>query len=142
MNTHVTIPDIAAGEQSLNFFWFLPTAGDGRYLGSDAFTRAPDNAYLREIAVAADRLGYKGVLLPTGQFCEDSWITAAAIAPFTEQLKFLVAMRPGVATPAHYARQAPALNRLSGGRLLLNVVCGGNPSELAGDGVYLSHDER
>ncbi|MBC8130303.1 MAG: FMNH2-dependent alkanesulfonate monooxygenase [Rhizobiaceae bacterium] len=142
MNTHVTIPDGIANDRPLDFFWFLPTAGDGRYLGSDAFNRAPDNAYLREIAVAADRLGYKGVLLPTGQFCEDSWVTAAAIAPFTEQLKFLVAIRPGVATPAHYARQTAALDRLSNGRLLLNVVCGGNPAELAGDGVYLDHDER
>lgn len=137
MNSHVTIT-----APPLNFFWFLPTAGDGRYLGSDQGNRAPDNAYMREIAVAADRLGYAGVLLPTGTFCEDSWITAASIAPFTQQLKFLVAIRPGVATPAHYARQAAALDRLSNGRLLLNVVCGGNASELAGDGIFLPHDER
>ncbi|MBB3996987.1 FMNH2-dependent alkanesulfonate monooxygenase [Aureimonas pseudogalii] len=137
MNTHAFIQD-----RPLDLFWFLPTAGDGRYLGSDVGNRAPDNAYLREIAVAADRLGYRGVLLPTGQFCEDSWITAASIAPFTEQLKFLVAIRPGVATPAHYARQAAALDRLTNGRLLLNVVVGGNPRELAGDGIHLAHDER
>lgn len=128
--------------QPLNLFWFLPTSGDGRYLGSDIGTRQPDNAYMREIAVACDRLGYEGVLLPTGQFCEDSWITAASVAPFTERLKYLVAVRPGVATPAHYARQASALDRLTQGRLLLNVVVGGEAKELAVDGVDLAHDDR
>lgn len=137
MNTHAFVKD-----RPLDFLWFLPTSGDGRYLGADIGNRAPDNAYLREIAVATDRLGYDGVLLPTGQFCEDSWITAASVAPFTERLKYLVAIRPGVATPAHYARQAAALDRLTRGRLLLNVVVGGNPKELAGDGVGLDHDER
>ncbi|WP_427024948.1 FMNH2-dependent alkanesulfonate monooxygenase [Aureimonas ureilytica] len=132
----------SAATRPLDFFWFLPTSGDGRYLGSDRGNRQPDNAYLREIAVATDRLGYDGVLLPTGQFCEDSWITAASVAPFTRRLKYLVAIRPGVATPAHYARQAAALDRLSEGRLLLNVVVGGNPKELAGDGIDLAHDER
>ncbi len=92
---------MAAGTLPLEFFWFLPTSGDGRYLGSDVGNRQPDNAYMREIAVACDRLGFDGVLLPTGQFCEDSWITAASVAPFTERLKYLVAVRPGVATRAH-----------------------------------------
>ncbi|GGD98220.1 alkanesulfonate monooxygenase [Aureimonas endophytica] len=137
MNTHVFVKD-----RPLDFFWFLPTSGDGRYLGSAIGNREPDNAYMREIAVAADRLGYDGVLLPTGQFCEDSWITAASVAPFTQRLRYLVAIRPGVATPAHYARQAAALDRLTNGRLLLNVVVGGEAKELAVDGVGLAHDER
>lgn len=123
-------------------FWFLPTSGDGRYLSSKQGQRPPDYNYLRQIAVAADRLGYGGVLLPTGPQCEDGWTYAAAIAPFTERLRFLVALRPGVLTPAHAARQAAALDRITGGRLLLNVVTGGNPAELAGDGLFLSHDER
>ena len=41
----------------IDFFWFIPTSGDGTYLGSTELNRAPDNRYLREIAVAADRLG-------------------------------------------------------------------------------------
>ena len=126
----------------LNFFWFLPTSGDGPYLGTNDYHRQPDNAYLRDVAIAADRLGFGGVLIPTGANCEDGWITAASIAPFTSQLKFLVAIRPGVASPAYYARQTAALDRLSKGRALLNIVVGGNPNELAGDGIFLPHDER
>ncbi len=131
-----------AATHPLDMFWFLPTSGDGRYLGGNTGRRAADNRYMREIAVAADRLGYKGVLLPTGTGCEDAWITAASIVPFTERLRFLVALRPGMTLPGEAARQASAFDRLSNGRLLLNVVCGGNPADLAGDGIHLGHDER
>lgn len=43
---------------SPDVFWFLPTSGDTRYLGTSDFGRAPSTPYLREIAQAADRLGY------------------------------------------------------------------------------------
>ncbi len=131
-----------ANNSPLDFFWFIPTHGDGTYLGSERQQRPPEFAYFREVAQAVDRLGFPGVLLPTGQACEDSWITAAGLAAHTERLKFLVALRPGVTSPVFAARQTAALDRLSNGRLLLNVVVGGNPTELAGDGVFLPHDER
>jgi alkanesulfonate monooxygenase len=126
----------------LDFLWFIPTSGDGAYLGSNDLARPADPAYLKEIAVAADRLGYSGVLIPTGVACEESFIVAAALAPVTERLKFLVAIRPGVASPAYYARLASSLDRVSNGRLLLNIVVGGSSQELAGDGIFLPHDER
>ncbi len=126
----------------LSFFWFIPTHGDGAYLGSSQGERQPDHHYFRQVAQAADRLGYEGVLLPTGQTCEESWITATGLAAVTDRLKYLVALRPGVTLPTFAARQAAALDRLSNGRLLLNVVVGGNPVELAGDGVFLPHGER
>ena len=63
----------------IEFFWFIPTSGDGAYLGASDLSRGPDYPYLREIAVAVDRLGYKGVLLPTGVACEESFVMAAAL---------------------------------------------------------------
>lgn len=135
---------MSSGEQAqaLNFFWFIPTHGDGSYLGTDHLSRKPEFRYFRQVAVAVDDLGFDGVLLPTGQSCEDSWITATGLAVATRQLKFLVALRPGVTSPTFAARQTAALDRLSNGRLLLNVVVGGNPAELAGDGIFLDHDAR
>jgi alkanesulfonate monooxygenase, FMNH(2)-dependent len=129
-------------DEPLNFFWFIPTHGDGTYLGTDHLSRRPEFRYFKQVAIAADELGYEGVLLPTGQSCEDSWITATGLSVITERLKYLVALRPGVTSPTFAARQTAALDRLSNGRLLLNVVVGGNPTELAGDGIFLSHDER
>ncbi|MGO6748089.1 FMNH2-dependent alkanesulfonate monooxygenase [Rhizobium ruizarguesonis] len=126
----------------INFLWFIPTSGDGIYLGSSELNRAPEIGYLTQIAQAVDRLGYSGVLLPTGVACEESFVTAAALAAKTEKLQFLVAIRPGTASPAYYARLATTLDRISNGRLLLNIVVGGSPAELAGDGIHLEHDER
>ena len=127
---------------SLNIFWFLPTHGDSRYLGTTQSARAVDHSYLQQIAQAADKLGYGGVLIPTGRSCEDSWLVAASLIPVTQRLKFLVALRPGVISPTVAARQAATLDRLSNGRALFNLVTGGDPDELAGDGLNLSHAER
>ncbi|HTW70151.1 MAG TPA: FMNH2-dependent alkanesulfonate monooxygenase [Acetobacteraceae bacterium] len=126
----------------LDMFWFLPTSGDGRYLGSPAGHRPIEFGYLRDIAVAADRLGFSGALLPTGNNCLDGWTAGSGLAPLTQRIKFLLALRPGILSPALAARQAAALDRISGGRLLLNIVTGGLPNELAGDGVLLDHDEH
>lgn len=126
----------------MSFFWFIPTHGDGRYLGSTIGGRSVTFNYVKQVAQAADSLGYEGVLLPTGQSCEDAWVTASSLISVTERLKFLVALRPGVVSPTAAARMASTFDRLSGGRLLLNVVTGGDPVELAGDGIHLDHSER
>ena len=126
----------------MKIFWFIPTHGDSRYLGTSKGARAVDHAYMKQIAVAADNLGYEGVLIPTGRSCEDPWLTAASLIDATQNLKFLVALRPGVTTPALAARMAATFDRLSGGRVLLNLVTGGDEQELKGDGVYEDHATR
>ncbi len=126
----------------MKIFWFIPTHGDSRYLGSSRGARVADHAYFKQIAIAADSLGYEGVLLPTGRSCEDSWIVAASLIDATKHLKFLVALRPGLVAPSQSARMAATLDRLSGGRLLVNLVTGGDPDELAGDGQFLGHAQR
>jgi alkanesulfonate monooxygenase len=136
MTIHTPTPSAA------NILWFLPTHGDGRYLGTSVGGREVNFNYLRQIAQAADQLGYFGVLLPTGRSCEDSWIVASAVAPFTERLRYLVAVRPGLQSPAVAARMTATLDRISNGRLLINVVTGGDPVENKGDGIFLGHDER
>jgi alkanesulfonate monooxygenase len=126
----------------MNLFWFIPTHGDGRYLGTSDGGRAVNFGYMRQIAQAADDLGYEGVLIPTGKSCEDPWVVASSMAAVTQRLKFLVAVRPGLQAPVASARQAATLDRLSNGRVLINVVTGGDPVELEGDGLFLDHDER
>lgn len=95
-----------------NVFWFIPTHGDGRYLGSPIGGRDTSYHYMRQIAQAADDLGYGGVLMPTGASCEDAWLVAASMAASTEWLRFLVAVRPGLMSPTLSARMAATLDRL------------------------------
>jgi alkanesulfonate monooxygenase len=127
---------------SLNIFWFIPTFGDSRYLGSTQGTRALDYDYLKQIGIAADTLGYDGVLIPTGRSCEDPWVVASSLIGVTKKLKFLVALRPGLLQPALAARMTATLDRLSGGRLALNLVAGGDTAELEGDGLFQDSVER
>ncbi|MFI5446121.1 FMNH2-dependent alkanesulfonate monooxygenase [Polaromonas sp. UC242_47] len=126
----------------MQVFWFIPTHGDSRYLGTGEGAREVSHDYLKQVAVAADTLGYEGVLIPTGRSCEDPWVVAASLLPVTKKLKFLVAVRPGLHQPSLAARMAATFDRLSGGRLLINLVTGGDQAELEGDGVYLDHAQR
>lgn len=126
----------------MQIFWFLPTHGDARYLGTSEGARPIDLAYLQQIAGAADNLGYEGVLIPTGRSCEDPWVIASSLIGATKKLKFLVAVRPGLHQPSLAARMAATFDRLSGGRLLVNLVTGGDQAELEGDGVYMDHASR
>jgi len=126
----------------MQVFWFIPTHGDSRYLGTGEGAREVNHDYLKQVATAADTLGYEGVLIPTGRSCEDPWVVAASLLPVTKNLKFLVAVRPGLHQPSLAARMAATFDRLSGGRLLINLVTGGDQAELEGDGVYLDHTQR
>jgi alkanesulfonate monooxygenase len=136
----------------LELHWFLPTTGDGRSVmdffpdpakrGAAPGARPADIGYLRQVAQAADRLGFTGVLTPTGSQCEDAWIVCAALAGVTERLKFLVAFRPGFLLPTLAAQMTATLQRISNGRALINIVSGGDPIEQRTYGDFLDHDER
>ncbi|MFJ6615899.1 LLM class flavin-dependent oxidoreductase [Streptomyces sp. NPDC091289] len=136
---------------SLTFHWFLPTNGDSRHVvggghgtpvtaaGGD---RPPTVRYLAQIARAAEDLGFTGALTPTGAWCEDAWLTTAMVSQHTERLKFLVAFRPGFVSPTLAAQMASTYQRQTGGRLLLNVVTGGESHEQRAYGDFLDKDAR
>ncbi|MEV0123860.1 LLM class flavin-dependent oxidoreductase [Streptomyces sp. NPDC050703] len=136
---------------SLTFHWFLPTNGDSRHVvggghGTPATAfgrdRPPSVAYLSQIARAAEDLGFVGALTPTGAWCEDAWLTTAMVSQNTERLKFLVAFRPGFVSPTLAAQMASTFQRQTGGRLLLNVVTGGESHEQRAYGDFLGKDDR
>lgn len=126
----------------MKIFWFIPTIGDNHFLNSPQHKREVDFSYCKQIAEASDRLGYEGVLIPTGASCDDAWVVASMLVPVTKNLKFLVAVRPGFIQPIVAARMASTFDRFSDGRLLINVVAGGDPKEQAADGLDLEHDAR
>ena len=133
----------------LHVHWFLPTSGDSHDIVSGGqarlaadTSRPPDLGYLALVAKAAERVGFAAVLTPTGTFCEDAWITTAALLGETDRLKFLVAFRPGLLSPTLAAQMAATYQRISGGRLALNVVTGGEGGEQRRFGDHLDHDRR
>ncbi|MGW5318134.1 LLM class flavin-dependent oxidoreductase [Nocardia thailandica] len=135
----------------LRFHWFLPTYGDSRYLVGGGHGTAVTAAggdrpasigYLSQIARAAEQLGFEAALTPTGAWCEDAWLTTAVLARESERLKFLVAFRPGLVSPTLAAQMAATYQRHTEGRLLLNVVTGGEDHEQRAYGDHLGKDER
>ena len=126
----------------MEIFWFIPTNGDFRQLNETSGARQATYNYCKQIAQAVDDLGYTGVLIPTGKTCEEGFIVASTLVPVTQNLKYLIAVRPGLMSPSFAARMSATLDRFSNGRLLINVVAGGDPVELAGEGVFLDHDKR
>lgn len=135
---------------SLKFHWFLPTnGGDGRNVvgGGHGVNpgqagRPADVAYLTQVARAAEDNGFEAALTPTGAWCEDAWLSTAMLSQTTDRLKFLVAFRPGVVAPYLAAQMAGTFQNLSGGRLLLNVVTGGESHEQRMYGDFLDKDAR
>jgi alkanesulfonate monooxygenase len=140
----------------LRLHWFLPTNGDSRSdlslgnavgvsgsrAGEPAGDRAPDIGYMGQIARSAEQLGFDAALTPTSSWCEDAWVMAAALSQVTERFRFLVAFRPGLTSPTLAAQMAATLQRVSGGRLLLNVVTGGDDVEQRRFGDHLGKEAR
>ncbi|SHF69309.1 alkanesulfonate monooxygenase [Jatrophihabitans endophyticus] len=136
--------------------WFLPTNGDsrsdlslGNAVGAEgtrveqgSSERAPSLAYLQQVARAAEANGFVGALTPTSSWCEDAWVVTSALAQATDTFRFLVAFRPGLVSPTLTAQMAATYQRLTGGRLLLNVVTGGDDVEQQRFGDHLTKAER
>jgi alkanesulfonate monooxygenase len=141
---------------TVSLHWFLPTNGDSRAdlsLGNavgvagsrareDSGERAPDIGYMGQIARSAEQLGFDAALTPTSSWCEDAWVMTAALSQVTERFRFLVAFRPGFTSPTLAAQMAATFQRVSGGRLLLNVVTGGDDSEQRRFGDHLGKEQR
>lgn len=136
---------------TIKLHWFLPTYGDSRLIvggghgtpaGAAGGDRDASIDYLASIVRAAETFGFTGALIPTGAWCEDAFITAALLARETTSLGFLVAFRPGLVSPTLSAQMAATFARHAPGRILLNVVVGGESHEQRAFGDHLDKDER
>lgn len=136
---------------TVKLHWFLPTYGDSRLIvggghgtpaGSARSDRDATVDYLASIVRSAEAYGFTGALIPTGAWCEDAFITAALLARETTSLAFLVAFRPGLVSPTLSAQMAATFARHAPGRILLNVVVGGEAHEQRAFGDFLDKDDR
>ncbi|GAA4673410.1 LLM class flavin-dependent oxidoreductase [Gordonia humi] len=142
---------MSVDRDSLKLHWFLPTYGDSRLIvggghGLPAGTAGGDRdasiGYLSSIARAAEDFGFTAALTPAGAWCEDAWLTTAMVAQETRDLGFLVAFRPGLISPTLAAQMAATFSRHAPGRVLLNVVTGGEPAEQRAYGDHLDKAAR
>ncbi|MGE5100492.1 MAG: LLM class flavin-dependent oxidoreductase [Deltaproteobacteria bacterium] len=135
----------------MRYGYWLPVFGGWlRNVEDEAMTASWD--YVRRLAQRSEEIGYdltliaelllndiKGIDAPS----LDAWSTAAALAAVTHRLELMVAVRPSFHPPAILAKQAANIDRISDGRLALNVVSAWWRDEARRFGAaFDEHDDR
>jgi dimethylsulfone monooxygenase len=98
-----------------------------------------------DVLQRGERHGFDVTLIATRELGPDleAWTTAAALSGHTTAMELMVAVHPGIITPAMVAKMGASLDRISGGRLSLNVVNGWNVDEfnMFGNGAWLTEQD-
>ena len=125
----ITSADLDAAEVS----WFSALCSDDY-----AFLGVPDGAlrssweHCSDIALTAERLGFRNILCPSSyQVGQDTLSFVAGCAPLTSRMNFLAAIRCGEMQPIMLARTVATLDHMLQGRLTLNVISSDFPGEVA-----------
>ena len=135
----------------MRYGYWLPVFGGWlRNVEDERMTASWD--YVRRLAQRSEEIGFdltlvaelllndiKGIEAPS----LDAWSTAAALAAVTQRLELMVAVRPSFHPPAILAKQAANIDRISNGRLALNVVSAWWKDEARRYGAaFDEHDDR
>src|SRR6202167_495101 len=102
-----------------------------------------DPTYIETVAKAHELAGFDRALLAFHSTTPDALQVAQHVLQITKSLHVMIAQRPGFTAPTLLARQLATIDQLSGGRVSLHVITGGNATELKQDGNTLDDkDER
>ncbi len=101
-----------------------------------------DIAYIERLAKAHEDAGFDRALIPFYATSPDSLLVAAYAAFATKRLSLMIAHRSGFTAPTVAARQFATLDQLTGGRVALHAISGGDDEELRQDGSFIPKDER
>ena len=124
----------------MDVYWYL-VPRDGFYPWSAKGARTIDFGYIRQVATAVDYLGFTGALLATGGGAHDAWVMGSSLIPLTKQMKFIIAVHPGIVAPLMLAQKAATFDHFSEGRLILNIITG-ESHQMPPYGIYEDHDDR
>jgi len=116
------------------YLWYIPNQSQAGHRGD---TAAEDHNSLETLttqALALEAHGWTGALFGTGWGRPDTFTVATALTARTTRFEPLIAIRPGYWRPAHFAAAAATLDRLSGGRVRVNIVSGTDSLPAYGDG--------
>lgn len=118
--------------------WFAPICnGDDEFLGTHDMRYKSDWGNASNILLSADKLGYRNILCPSSyQVGQDTLTFASAVAPLTQQINLLTAIRCGEVHPPMLARAIATLDHILKGRLTINIISSNLP------GTDLGSSER
>lgn len=106
------------------FLWYIPNDVKAGHRGDSTVDNHNSLETLTTQAKALEAFGWKGALIGTGWGRPDTFTVATALAAQTTTFEPLIAIRPGYWRPANFASAAATLDRLTGGRVRVNIVSG------------------
>ncbi|WP_052423758.1 LLM class flavin-dependent oxidoreductase [Nonomuraea candida] len=118
---------------SRQFLWYIPNQVQPGHRGDDVVAGHNSLDTLTRQARALEEHGWDGALIGTGWGRPDTFTVATALAARTTTFQPLIAARPGFWHPANFASAAATLDRLTGGRVLVNIVSGKDDLAAYGD---------
>ena len=126
----------------MEFGWFLPTAGDTTCIADPAAQIAPTPEMMERVVAAAEAAKFEYMLVPVQTACWEAWITGAVMVGRSSTIRMLVAARPGYINPFLLAKMVSTFDRLSHGRICVNLIAGQNESETLSEGVRWAKEDR
>ncbi len=132
---------MGANEKTLEFGWFLPTNGDTTTYARPVEVEQSFEMFER-VTRAAEDAGFSYMLVPVQTVCWEAWIAGAMMAARSSRLKMLIAARPGYINPVHLAKMIATFDRLSDGRICINLIAGQSEQEIASEGIKLAKEDR
>lgn len=117
--------------RSCEVSWFSALCDDDyEFLGQPDPLLQSSWEHCRNIVLTAEKGGFDNILLPSGyQLGLDTTVFAAAIAPFLDRMRLLMAVRIGEDWPPQLARRIATLDRILGGRLTVNIISSDLPGQ-------------
>ncbi len=119
--------------------WFAPICnGDDEYLSKHDLRYKSDWSNTSNVLLTADLLGYRNILCPSSyQVGQDTMTFASAVAPLTQNINLLTAIRCGEVHPPMLGRAIATLDHILKGRLTINIISSNLPgTELSSEARY------
>lgn len=109
--------------------WFSALCSDDyEFLGVPDGALRSSYEHCGDIVRKADAHGFQNILLPSGWIAgQDALTFAAALAPQTQQINQLVALRMGEVWPPMLARAIATVDHIAKGRLCINIISSDMP---------------
>lgn len=101
-----------------------------------------DPKYFARYARTLDAAGFNYTLLPYSSYSFDPFTLAATVIAHTDHIAPIVALRPNTVYPTVAAKALATLDQLSGGRIVVHFIAGGDDAEQAREGDFLPKNER
>ena len=138
----MTYPNIQVRSKHLSgaeVSWFAPLCnGDDEFLGRHDLRYKSDWSNTSNVLLTADRLGYRNILCPSSyQVGQDTLTFASAVAPLSNQINILTAIRCGEVHPPMLGRAIATLDHILKGRLTINIISSNLPgTDLSSEARY------